>query len=67
PILQRVIMADYQQIEYFPETYDNEQDITFKQCKRQNRRNAVCMKIDRLYYNDQLFLFATIANQVQLE
>ena len=60
-------MADYKKTNYFPETYLNDEEITFKDCKRQGRRNAVCLGVDRLYYNDQLVLFATIANEVQLE
>lgn len=67
PLFERVIMSDYKQKRYFPETYENEQEITFKQCIRQGRRNGVCLGVDRLYYNDQLILFATIANEVQLE
>lgn len=67
PIFERVVMSDYKKTDYFPETYENEEEMTFKICKRQGRRNAVCLGVDRLYYNDQLILFATIANEVQLE
>ena len=67
PIFEKAIMSDYKQTIYFPETYQNDEEITFKDCKRKGRRNGVCLGIDRLYYNDQLILFATIANEVQLE
>jgi hypothetical protein len=67
PICERIVMSDYKRTNYFPETYENDEEITFKDCKRQGRRNAVCLGVDRLYYNDQLILFATIANEVQLE
>jgi hypothetical protein len=67
PIIEKVVMTQYKIIEYFPETYQNDEEITFKHCKRQGRRNAVCLGIDRLCYNDQLVLFATIANEIQLE
>jgi len=67
PIFERCVMAEYKKTNYFPETYQNNEEITFKDCKRQGRRNAVCLGVDRLYYNDQLVLFATIANEVQLE
>ncbi|CAF3234785.1 unnamed protein product [Rotaria socialis] len=67
PIFQKIVMSDYKNFDHFPETYGNDQDITFKDCKRQQRRNAVCLEVDRLYYNDQLILFAMVANEVQLE
>jgi hypothetical protein len=67
PMFERIVMEDYKRISYYPETYQNDEEITFKDCKRQGRRNAVCLGIDRLCYNEQLILFATIANEVQLE
>jgi hypothetical protein len=67
PIFEKAVMADYRKTHYFPDDYLNDEEITFKQCIRQGRRNAVCLGVDRLYYNDQLILFATIANEVQLE
>lgn len=67
PIFERVIMAEYRRIPNYPETYVDGEEVTFTKCIRQGRRNAVCLGIDRLYYNDQLILFATIANEVQLE
>jgi hypothetical protein len=67
PIFEKITMSDYKHVDYFPETYENNEEITFNQCIRQGRRNAVCLGIDKIYYNDQLTLFATIANEVQLE
>lgn len=67
PIFEKVIMAEYRRILTYPETYRDDEEITFQKCLRQGRRNAVCLGIDRLCYNDQLILFATIANEVQLE
>ena len=67
PIFERVIMAEYRRIITYPETYLDDEQISFHRCLRQGRRNAVCLGIDRLCYNDQLILFATIANEVQLE
>ncbi|CAF0764859.1 unnamed protein product [Rotaria sordida] len=67
PIVKNAIMSDYRKNDYFPQTSDNDEYLTFKNCKRQQRRNAVCIEIDRLYYNDQLLLFAMVANQIQLE
>jgi hypothetical protein len=67
PIFEKIVMAEYKRTIYSPEPSENDEEISFKDCKRQGRRNAVCLGIDRLYYNDQLILFATIANEVQLE
>jgi hypothetical protein len=67
PVFEKVVMADYKKAYYYPETYEDDEEITFKSCQRQGRRNAICLGIDRLCYNDQLILFATIANEVQLE
>ena len=67
PILEKIIMSDQRKSHSSPETFEDESEITFKDCKRQKRRNAVCLEVDRLCYNDQLILFATIANEVQLE
>ena len=67
PIFERFVMTEYKRKYYVPETYENDNNNTFKYCQRRGRRNAVCLGIDRLYYNDQLILFATIANEVQLE
>jgi hypothetical protein len=67
-IFEKIVMSDYKKVYYNPQTYDeDDEEITFKKCLRQGRRNAVCLGIDRLCYNDQLILFATIANEVQLE
>ena len=67
PILEKITMMDYKTADYFLEVSKNDEKTTFKNCKRQDRRNAVCLEIDRLYYNGQLFLFATLANEVQIE
>ena len=66
-MFERLLMAQQRRHFYIPGVYENEEDITFKKCKRQGRRNAVCLGIDRIYYNEQMVLFSTIANEVQLE
>lgn len=67
PIFQKVVMSDYKDNCDFIETYEHDECIKFKECKRRNRRNAVCIEVDRLYYNDQLILCAMVATEVQLE
>lgn len=67
PIFEKLVMSDYRKNDYFPETFENNEEINFEFCKRRNRRNGVCLEVDRLYYNEQLVLAAMVANQVQLE
>ena len=68
PIFEKLIMNDYRSPEPLTSTSDDEQlKASFQLSRRRGRRNAVCLGIDRLYYNEQLILFATIANEVQLE
>ncbi|CAF1531599.1 unnamed protein product [Adineta steineri] len=66
-MLEKLIMTQQRKTSHAPGTYIHDEEITFRNCKRQGRRNGVCLEVDRLYYNDQLVLFATIANEVQLE
>ncbi|UJR34310.1 hypothetical protein I4U23_021713 [Adineta vaga] len=66
-MFEKLLMAHQRRHFYNPGVYEKDEDIHFKNSKRQGRRNAVCVGVDRLCYNDQLVLFATIANEVQLE
>ena len=69
PIFERIIATEYKQTKGLPPVVPDEEDLPqdFEHCKRRGRRNAVCLGVDRLCYNEQLTLFATIANEVQLE
>lgn len=68
PIFEKLIMNDYRTPDPLTSASNDEQlKESFQRSRRRGRRNAVCLGIDRLYYNEQLILFATIANEVQLE
>ena len=70
PLFERII-SEQNPIDQFSSVYDQDDSksfqLQFQACLRKGRRNAICIAIDRLYYNEQLFLFASLANEVQLD
>lgn len=72
PIFERIVANEYKQTANSSKNVEENEEVEtsfedYEKCKRRTRRNAVCLGIDRLYFNEQLTLFATIANEVQLE
>ena len=65
PLIKKRIFNEFISNEFEDDLYN--QFISFEKCKRYQRRNALCFGIDRLFYNQQMFLFVTIANQLQIQ
>lgn len=65
PLIQKRIFNEFHSNEF--EESENNEFILFIKCKRYERRNGLCFVIDRLFYNQQMFLFVTIANQLQIQ
>lgn len=62
PILERIIAS-------MPMSNDDQTPdfAAFIRSRRRTRRNGICLALDRLCFNDQLFLFVTLVNQVQID
>jgi hypothetical protein len=68
PVLEKIILHENFTSE-FDDSKDEDEKIwkKFIHSRRYRRREAICLALDRLYYNEQTILFSSIATDLQIE